>query len=82
MEVGRDPRVLVIPSYTLGYTGSSYVFELTTSFGSEAMNAAYVTGELVKVDFQSYRNRSTSNQHRHFFDANIARGFVLKNLDT
>ena len=46
VEVGRDPRVLVVPSHTLGYAGSSYVFQLATTYGSEAMNAASVTGEL------------------------------------
>ena len=45
VEVGRDPRVLVIPSYTLGYTGSSYVFQLTTTYGSETANAAIATSE-------------------------------------
>lgn len=44
--VSRDPRVLVIPSHTLGYAGSSYVFQLMTAYGSEAFNAANVTGKL------------------------------------
>lgn len=44
-EVGRDPRVLVIPSYTLGYAGSFYMFQLSTTFGSENANAANATSE-------------------------------------
>ncbi|CAM9627536.1 unnamed protein product, partial [Ectocarpus sp. 12 AP-2014] len=33
LGVGRDPRVLTIPSYALGYAGSSYQLQLRTSFG-------------------------------------------------
>ncbi|CAM9632430.1 unnamed protein product [Ectocarpus sp. 6 AP-2014] len=47
VDVGRDPRVLVIPSYTLGYAGSTYLFQLTTAFGSETTNTANVTIEIV-----------------------------------
>lgn len=46
MEVGRDPRVLVIPPHTLGYTGSSYVFQLRAMYGNETANAANATSEL------------------------------------
>ncbi|CAM9196214.1 unnamed protein product, partial [Ectocarpus sp. 8 AP-2014] len=47
VDVGRDPRVLVIPSHTLGYAGSTYLFQLTTAFGSETTNTANVTIEIV-----------------------------------
>lgn len=45
MEVGRDPRVLAIPPHTLGYAGSSYLFQLRTTYGSETANAANATSE-------------------------------------
>lgn len=45
VEDGRDPRVLVIPAHTLGYAGSSYLFQLRTTFGSELANAANATSE-------------------------------------
>lgn len=44
MEVGRDPRVFFIAPHTLGYGGSSYQFQLKTSFGGIS-NTANVTGE-------------------------------------
>lgn len=43
-EESRDPRVLVIPRHTLGFAGSSYVFQLAVDFGGVS-NAANVTGE-------------------------------------
>lgn len=46
VEVGRDPRTLVIPSHTLGYAGSSYQFQLKTAFGNELAGVANVTCEL------------------------------------
>ena len=46
VEVGRDPRVLVIPPHTLGYTGSSYLFQLRTTYGTQTATAANVTSEL------------------------------------
>ncbi|CAM9207243.1 unnamed protein product, partial [Ectocarpus fasciculatus] len=36
LDVGRDPRLLVIPPYALGYAGSSYQFQLRTTFGGIA----------------------------------------------
>ncbi|CAM9387892.1 unnamed protein product, partial [Ectocarpus sp. 12 AP-2014] len=47
VEVGRDPRVLVIPSHTLGYAGSTYLFQLRTAFGSETTNTANATVEIL-----------------------------------
>lgn len=40
----RDPRVLVIPRYTLGFAGSSYVFQLAAEFGGVS-NVANVAGK-------------------------------------
>ncbi|CAM9843656.1 unnamed protein product, partial [Ectocarpus sp. 4 AP-2014] len=47
VDVGRDPRVLVIPSYTLGYAGSTYLFQLRAAFGSETTNTANATVEIL-----------------------------------
>ncbi|CAM9572666.1 unnamed protein product [Scytosiphon promiscuus] len=47
VEVGRDPRILVIPSHTLGYAGSSYRFLLKTAFGSELVGTVNATVEIV-----------------------------------
>lgn len=44
-DVGRDPRTLAIPPYTLGYSGSFYHFQLRTAFGSDLTGAANATGE-------------------------------------
>lgn len=44
LGVGRDPRVLVIPPYALGYAGSSYQFQLRTTFGGIA-STVNATGE-------------------------------------
>lgn len=44
LQSGRDPRVLVLPSHTLGYAGSTYVFQLKAAFGG-TFNAANATGE-------------------------------------
>ncbi|CAM9477526.1 unnamed protein product, partial [Ectocarpus sp. 8 AP-2014] len=46
VEVGRDPRVLLIPSHTLGFAGSTYLFQLRTAFGSET-NIANATVEIL-----------------------------------
>lgn len=40
---GRDPRVLTIPSDTLGFAGSTYVFQLNTALG-DVHSSALVTG--------------------------------------
>lgn len=40
---GRDPRLLTIPSDTLGYAGSTYVFQLNAAFGN-IRSSAFVTG--------------------------------------
>lgn len=45
VEVGRDPRVLVIPPYTLGFAGSSYLFQFRSAFGGETATTANATGE-------------------------------------
>jgi len=39
VEAGRDPRVLVLPPYTLGFAGSTYEFHLHTSFGDMSSSA-------------------------------------------
>lgn len=44
VDESRDPRVLVIPRHTLGFAGSSYVFQLAAEFGGVS-NVANVTGE-------------------------------------
>lgn len=46
VEAGRDPRVLAIPPYTLGFAGSSYVFQFRSAFGGETATTANATGEL------------------------------------
>ncbi|CAN0003126.1 unnamed protein product [Pylaiella littoralis] len=45
-EIGRDPRVLVIAPYTLGFAGSTYQFQLESSFGGVS-NTANVTVEVI-----------------------------------
>lgn len=45
VEVGRDPRVLVIPPYTLGFAGSSYLFQFRSAFGGANATTASATGE-------------------------------------
>ncbi|CAM9806997.1 unnamed protein product, partial [Ectocarpus fasciculatus] len=47
VEVDRDPRVLVIPSHTLGFAGSTYVFQLRTAFGNETITTANATVEIL-----------------------------------
>lgn len=49
VEVGRDPSVLVIPSYTLSYAGSAYQFQLKSTAGGIS-NTVNVTGEYSIVD--------------------------------
>lgn len=41
---GRDPRVLRIPSYALGYAGSTYVFRMNVAVG-DSRNSVNATGE-------------------------------------
>ncbi|CAM9204557.1 unnamed protein product [Laminaria digitata] len=45
LDESRDPRVLVIPRHTLGFAGSSYVFQLAAEFGAVS-NVANVTVEI------------------------------------
>lgn len=45
VEVGRDPRVLVIPPYMLGFAGSSYLFQFRSAFRGETAATANATGE-------------------------------------
>ena len=47
IDESRDPRVLVIPRYALGFAGASYVFQLMADFGGVS-NAANATGERVQ----------------------------------
>eukprot|EP00903_Cladosiphon_okamuranus_P011441 g10779.t1 len=47
VEAGRDPRVLSIPPYTLGYAGSSYVFQFRSVVGDESATTANATVEIV-----------------------------------
>lgn len=43
LQIGRDPRVLNIPPYLLGYAGSTYVFQLVSIFGG-VQNTVNATG--------------------------------------
>lgn len=45
VDVGRDPRVLVIPPYTLGFAGSSYTFQFRSALGGENATTTNATGE-------------------------------------
>lgn len=49
LETGRDPRVLVIPPHTLGFAGSSYVFQFRSAFGADMSSTANATGEVSKT---------------------------------
>lgn len=44
LEAGRDPRVLRVPSYALGFAGSSYVFQLSAVVDGMS-NTVNATGE-------------------------------------
>ena len=44
LETGRDPRVLTIPSYALGFAGSTYVFQLSAVVDGMS-NTVNATGE-------------------------------------
>lgn len=55
IEVGRDPRVLSIPPYTLGLAGSSYLFQFRSAVGDETATTANATGELSVVSVVSRR---------------------------
>lgn len=48
LQSGRDPRVLALPSYTLGFAGSTYVFQLKAAFGGTS-NTVNATGESMKA---------------------------------
>ena len=48
IDGSRDPRVLVIPRYALGFAGDSYVFQLMADFGGVS-NGANVTGERAQL---------------------------------
>ncbi len=45
VEAGRDPRVLVISPFMLGFAGSSYTFQFRSSFGPDMWTTANATGE-------------------------------------
>lgn len=45
VEAGRDPRVLVIPPYALGFAGSSYLFQFRSAFGGKNVTSANATSE-------------------------------------
>lgn len=45
VRVGRDPRVLVIPPYALGFAGSAYLFQFRSAIGGEYVTLAKATGE-------------------------------------
>ncbi len=49
VEAGRDPRVLAISPFTLGYAGSSYTFQFRSSFGPDMRTTANATSELSVV---------------------------------
>ena len=49
LEAGRDPRVLVIAPYALGFAGSSYVFQFRSTFGSDMSTTANATGKLLVI---------------------------------
>ncbi len=46
VEAGRDPRVLILSPFTLGFAGSSYTFQFRSSFGPDMSTTANATGEL------------------------------------
>eukprot|EP00904_Undaria_pinnatifida_P010764 jgi/Undpi1/6818/HiC_scaffold_21.g09294.m1 len=46
IDGSRDPRVLVIPRYALGFAGDSYVFQLMADFGGVS-NGANVTVSII-----------------------------------
>ena len=48
LETGRDPRVLSVPPYALGFAGSSYVFQLSADVDG-ITNTVNVTGEIHPV---------------------------------
>ena len=50
VEADRDPRVLGIPPYTLGFAGSSYVFQFRSTLGSDMSTTANATGELSEME--------------------------------
>lgn len=60
LSESRDPRVLVLPRHTLGFAGSSYVFQLKADFGG-VWNAANVTGE--RYDISTSRLRKGGYPH-------------------
>lgn len=67
VEVGRDPRVLVIPSYRLGYAGSSYQFQLKTTFGDgELAGTANATGKSPIISSRSGSKASGVHQGSQF----------------
>lgn len=62
VEVGRDPRVLVIPPYTLGFAGSSYLFQFRSAIGGENATTANALGEcsMMLISIQPRRVISSS----------------------
>lgn len=44
LTTGRNPSVLTIPPYTLGYAGSRYVFRVELAGGEQSTASATATG--------------------------------------
>ena len=45
LEAGRNPSVLVLPPYSLGYAGSTYVFRVDRNSSTLSTASAFATGQ-------------------------------------